>query len=96
MSSEKLTCIQNELIKSTLHRRLQPFKTPQGFGIMFAHPDRISFTCEKIIHFYSYIDLHKILDIVNFYLFNSDSKERDFGSFLELLRVFLVGTFPIL
>lgn len=58
VSSEKLTCIQNDLIKSTLHRRLQPFKTPQGFGIMFAQPDRISFTRDK--------DLPKILDIVNF------------------------------
>lgn len=88
VSSEKLTCIQNDLIKSTLHRRLQPFKTPQGFGIMFAQPDRISFTWDK--------DLPKILDIVNFYLFNCDSNERDFVSFLELLRVFWVGTFPTL
>lgn len=43
---------------------------------MFAQPDRISFTWDK--------DLPKILDIVNFYLFNCDSNERDFVSFLEL------------
>lgn len=55
---------------------------------MFAQPDRISFTWDK--------DLPKILDIVNFYLFNCDSNERDFVSFLELLRVFWVGTFPTL
>lgn len=88
VSSEKLTCIQNDLIKSTLHRRLQPFKTPQGFGIMFAQPDRISFTWDK--------DLPKILDIVNFYLFNCDSNEREFVSFLELLRVYVGSVLSLL